>query len=86
MARTTDIYCRDCTSKAVITRTERVHSDYSRLYCSCLNSKCGHKWVMKLEFGHTTRASRVVKNNLLFELIERLSEEEKQEIKKRLTE
>ncbi|WP_410685896.1 ogr/Delta-like zinc finger family protein [Avibacterium paragallinarum] len=58
MARTVDIYCNVCKSKAVITKADRIHkTDFNRLYCSCCNPKCQHKFVVNQEFSHTTKTS-----------------------------
>ncbi|HDR1858535.1 ogr/Delta-like zinc finger family protein [Pasteurella multocida] len=52
MAKITDIYCKNCESKAKTLRTEYIHSKYSKLYCSCLNQNCRHQFVINLEFSH----------------------------------
>lgn len=85
MARILDIYCRECGSKAIITRTERIHSDLSNLYCHCKNVHCGHRFVMRLEFSHTTTTSTFSKNSLLKQVISRLSEQDKEALKKMLS-
>ncbi|MEE3608245.1 ogr/Delta-like zinc finger family protein [Avibacterium paragallinarum] len=84
MARTADIYCNVCNSKAMITRTDRIHSNFSKLYCSCRNSKCGHKFVINQEFSHTTKTSLLTKESLLKLLIGQLSEEDKEKLKQEL--
>ncbi|POY46785.1 ogr/Delta-like zinc finger family protein [Avibacterium paragallinarum] len=84
MARTADIYCNVCNSKAMITRTDRIHSNFSKLYCSCRNSKCGHKFVINQEFSHTTKTSLLTKERLLKLLIGQLSEEDKEKLKQEL--
>ena len=81
MARTTDIYCTVCNSKSVIERSERIHSEFTRYYCACKNPLCGHRFVMNMEFGHTTRSSK-----LLELVLGKLSEEEKANLRKILDE
>ncbi|TCJ98818.1 Ogr/Delta-like zinc finger protein [Volucribacter psittacicida] len=86
MARTTNIYCKICGSKSVVTRTERMTSDYSRLYCSCRNPDCRHKFVMNLEFSHSTSTSQLTKDQLFSYLIKNLSVNDKKDLKKLLDE
>ncbi|MFZ7175170.1 ogr/Delta-like zinc finger family protein [[Pasteurella] aerogenes] len=81
MSRTTDIYCNECQSKATIKRTERIHSTYSKLYCTCRNPACGHKFVMNLEFSHTTQSSKLTQDGLLSYLIGKLSDDERLKLK-----
>ncbi|WP_238544442.1 ogr/Delta-like zinc finger family protein [Avibacterium paragallinarum] len=68
----------------MITRTDRIHSNFSKLYCSCRNSKCGHKFVINQEFSHTTKTSLLTKERLLKLLIGQLSEEDKEKLKQEL--
>lgn len=84
MARTADIYCNVCNTKAVITRTDRIHSNFSKLYCSCRNPECGHKFVVNQEFSHTTKTSQLTKDGLLKYLIDQLSEKDREDLKKLL--
>ena len=65
MARTTNIYCMVCNSKAVIERSEPMNREFTRYYCACKNPLCGHRFVMNMEFGYTTRSSKLTKYNLL---------------------
>lgn len=84
MAKILDISCKECGSKAIVTRTERIHSDLSNLYCHCKNIDCGHRFVMRLEFSHTTTSSKFSKDGLLKWVISRLSKQDKEELKKML--
>ena len=88
MARTLDIYCKVCNSKAVVQRTEKIHSDFNKLYCYCRNPNCRHKFVMNLEFSHTTSSSLLTKDQILFSALEnqfrQLSEDDKNRIRKML--
>lgn len=86
MARTTDIYCTVCNSKSVIERSERIHSEFTRYYCACKNPLCGHRFVMNMEFGHTTRSSKLTKDKLLELVLSKLSVEEKANLRKILDE
>ncbi|MFD1806238.1 ogr/Delta-like zinc finger family protein [Pasteurella oralis] len=86
MARTLDIYCNVCNSKAIVTRTDRIHSNFNKLYCSCRNQKCQHKFVFNLEFSHSTSSSLLTKDKLLALTLSQLSKEDKEKIKKLLDE
>lgn len=86
MARTTDIYCTVCNEKAVIERAERIHSEFTRYYCACKNPLCGHRFVMNMEFSHTTRSSKLTKENLLKLTLRQLSQEDKDNLIKLLKE
>ncbi|RRN04773.1 transcriptional regulator [Bibersteinia trehalosi] len=79
MAKILDIYC-ECGSKAFITKTENIHRNFKKLYCTCRNPDCGHKFVMNLEFSHTTSTSKLTKDGLLKYLIGKLSEADKNEL------
>ncbi|QPB43057.1 ogr/Delta-like zinc finger family protein [Rodentibacter haemolyticus] len=82
MARTTDIYCTVCNTKSVIERAERIHSKFTRYYCSCKNPQCGHRFVMNMEFSHTTRSSNLTKDKLLELILGKLSEDDKANLRK----
>ncbi|WP_256856104.1 ogr/Delta-like zinc finger family protein [Rodentibacter ratti] len=86
MARTTDIYCKVCNAKSVIERTERIHSEFARYYCVCKNPQCGHRFVMNMEFSHTTRSSKLTKENLLKLTLQQLSQEDKDNLMRLLKE
>ena len=79
------ILCNVCGYKASITKTVRDHKDFSILYCSCKNPKCNHSFTMNLEFGHTTKSSLLMKDELLLAMIDNLSAENRQLMLNRLT-
>lgn len=85
MAGILKILCNVCGYKASITKTARNHKNFSILYCSCKNPECNHSFTMNLEFGHTIKSSLLMKNELLFTLIDNLSSEDRQLIINRLT-
>lgn len=74
-------FCKECGSKAVVTKTEREHVDFNRLYLMCKNPKCGHSWVSHLTFSHSTKESRLGKNGLVAFLVEKLPLEDLSELK-----
>lgn len=80
MSRTSKILCTVCQSPAITQKTEKVHNEYSKLYCICTNQECQHKFVMNLEFSHTTRASLLDKDNLIVALISQFSEKDKEKL------
>lgn len=80
-----DIKCNICGNKSIITKTDRVHSELSRLYCSCKNKECMHRFVMNLEFSHSTAPSLLKKDELLLTLLKKLPEQEIQQIIEYLT-
>ncbi|WP_413789442.1 ogr/Delta-like zinc finger family protein [Gallibacterium faecale] len=80
MAKIFTIYCRHCGHKAYITRSVREHADLTKLYCTCTNQDCNHKFVQNVEYSHTVRSSDLVKNTLLLNLIDKLSRDEQQKI------
>lgn len=53
------IQCRECKGKAIITTTNRMTCDFTRLYCSCRDAQCRHTFVMQLSYSHAIRPSEV---------------------------
>ncbi|QHF01215.1 transcriptional regulator [Pseudomonas asturiensis] len=51
------IYCTTCAHKGRISSRETITRTYVKLYCQCLDAKCGHTWVSNLAFDHTLRPS-----------------------------
>ena len=51
------IICRDCAGKARIDSRENMNVEYAKLYCQCLNPRCGHTFVMNLTYSHPLRPS-----------------------------
>lgn len=84
MAGVLKIECNVCNSKAVITKSTHEHIDFKRLYCRCTNPACNHKFVMNLEHSHTTRTSDITRKLLLSNLISKLSDSDKDVIRKSL--
>ena len=81
MARMLKVYCKVCKGKSYITKTERVHPEISKIYCSCKNPDCNHRFVMNLEYSHTTRTSSLVQDDLISQLVANLSDKDKQLLK-----
>lgn len=84
MARVFTQKCRECGSKGVIIKTNRIHTDYNRSYCECKNPDCGHLWVIDTNYSHTVRPPKHQKNALLYYLLEQLPPEERLQLRKTL--
>lgn len=76
MAGQMKILCRECGYNGIITKTERLHLDFSRIYCLCKNPQCRHHWVASVSFSHTTKESHLSKNGFLHYVLEKLPREE----------
>lgn len=85
MSRKFIIYCRECGSRAIISKTIREHNDFYAVHCRCKNPECGHGWVANFEYAHTTKASKSTINGLLDNLIQRLPKIELENIMKSLS-
>ena len=49
------IRCRECEGRAIITTTNRLSNEFTRLYCACRTAECGHNFVMQLSYSHPLR-------------------------------
>lgn len=86
MSRNLKITCNVCGSEAIVTKTMHDHQDLKRLYCTCKNKECNHKFVINLEFSHTTRHSDLIMNPILLDMIDKLPKNKKEELIKSLKE
>ncbi|MNC62232.1 Ogr/Delta-like zinc finger [compost metagenome] len=50
------VICK-CGHKGRIASREQLSEDFAKLYCQCLDAKCGHTWVANLTFSHTLSPS-----------------------------
>lgn len=66
MARVFKQQCRECGSEGVVVKTNRIHTDYSKAYCECKNTECGHRWAIEISFSHTIRPQKIAKNLCFF--------------------
>ncbi|KAB0511066.1 Ogr/Delta-like zinc finger [Pseudomonas koreensis] len=46
------VVCK-CGHKGRIASREEVTTEFVKLYCQCLDARCGHTWVSNLTFSHT---------------------------------
>lgn len=74
------IVCTACDHKGRISSREEITRGYVKLYCQCLNAKCGHTWVSELTFKHTLRPPAQHSDTLLVERIRSLPAEQQQQL------
>lgn len=85
MPKSLTVFCKVCHHKSAITKTQKEHPELSRIYCQCLNPQCGHRFVLNLQFSHSTKTSQLIANDLTLTLIQQLSDDEKRKIKQLLS-
>jgi hypothetical protein len=74
------IHCTTCGHKGRISSREEVTRAYVKLYCQCLDAKCGHTWVANLTFSHTLRPSGQQLDVLLFDRLKGLPAAQQKEL------
>lgn len=74
------VYCTTCESKGRISSREELTRAFVKLYCQCLNAKCGHTWVANLTFSHTLRPSAQQLDVLLFDRLRDLPPAQQREL------
>jgi hypothetical protein len=70
------VKCNFCHGKALVSEVEEVSLDTKKLYCLCLNARCGHSFVMELSFSHTLRPSAKTIDESLFKRFRELSNDQ----------
>ena len=85
-AREKIIFCKICGYQSVINRSKREHKEYTKLYCTCKNKDCAHKFVIHLTFSHTTKPSKLEEQNYFKYIIANLPEDKKRELRAILSE
>ena len=78
------VYCRECSSKGRITKTNRLDKDYTELYCQCGDAECGHTWVVGAGYRHTLSPSAKTTSQMAFHLIKSLTPEMQRDLFKDL--
>lgn len=76
MARQFKQICKICHSNAIITKTERIHSEIATIYCQCKNPLCGHSWAADVIFSHTLTQSKLEEQGVVQYLLKKLPREE----------
>lgn len=69
----------------MINRSKREHKEFTRLYCTCKNKDCAHKFVIHLTFSHTTKPSKLEEQNYFKYIITNLPDDKKQELRSMLS-
>ncbi|MFK3970186.1 ogr/Delta-like zinc finger family protein [Pseudomonas sp. NPDC087358] len=74
------IYCTSCRNKGRISSREEVSSMFVKLYCQCLDAKCGHTWVANLTYSHTLSPSAQTFDRMLFDRLKDLPRAKQREL------
>ena len=74
------VNCTTCGHKGRISSREEVTRAYVKLYCQCLDAKCGHTWVSTLAFSHTLRPSAQQLDTLILDSFKSLPAEKQREL------
>lgn len=77
--------CNVCGQRAIITKSVKEHQDLTKLYCSCKNLDCAHRFVMNLEFSHSIHPSKLDEKTMYHYILKNLPDDKKQEILKILS-
>nr|WP_313405732.1 ogr/Delta-like zinc finger family protein [Pseudomonas sp.] len=70
------IYCKACGGKARISSRNELSPLFTNLYCSCLDARCGHTFVMQLSFSHSLRPAGGEIDQMLFDRIKEMPRKE----------
>lgn len=73
-----------CGHKGRIASREALSADFAKLYCQCLDPKCGHTWVANLTFSHTLSPSAQTFDRMLFDRLKDMSRAQQRELFEKL--
>nr|WP_288912149.1 ogr/Delta-like zinc finger family protein [uncultured Pseudomonas sp.] len=73
-----------CGHKGRIASREVLSADFAKLYCQCLDAKCGHSWVANLTFSHTLSPSAQTFDRLLIDRLRDMSRAQQRELFEKL--
>ena len=73
-----------CGHKGRISSREALSTDFAKLYCQCLDPRCGHTWVANLTFSHTLSPSAQTFDRILFDRLRELPRAQQRELFERL--
>ncbi|WP_455917382.1 ogr/Delta-like zinc finger family protein [Pseudomonas cerasi] len=73
-----------CGHKGRIASREVLSDDFAKLYCQCLNAKCGHTWVANLTFSHTLSPSAQTFDRLLMDRLRDMPRTQQRELFEKL--
>lgn len=79
------VVCHFCEGKALISEVEEVSLGSQKLYCICLDARCGHSFVMGLNFSHTLKLSAKKIDETLLERFRKLSDAQQLQIFEQLS-
>ena len=74
------VNCPHCREKASIRKNNRLSGAVTELYCQCDNEHCDAGFVMTLAHKHDTRPPKDQMDNVVAELVRRMTDDEKQQI------
>ena len=73
----TQIKCRECNNKAVISSSKYITKEVTRLYCQCQNVSCGHTFRLTQSFDHTITPPAGTNEQLLLQIINDMAPEKR---------
>jgi hypothetical protein len=73
-----------CGHKGRIASREVLSADFAKLYCQCLDAKCGHSWVANLTFSHTLSPSAQTFDRLLIDRLRDMPRAQQRELFEKL--
>lgn len=74
------VKCTECKGKARIASSSQYSALTSKLYCACLDARCGHTFVMMLSFSHTLRPAAGAVDQLLFDRLLELPAQQRRDL------
>ena len=69
-----------CGHKGRIASREVLSTDFAKLYCQCLDAKCGHSWAANLTFSHTLSPSAQTFDRLLIDRLRDMPRAQQREL------
>lgn len=73
-----------CGHKGRIASREVLSTDFAKLYCQCLDARCGHSWVANLTFSHTLSPSAQTFDRLLIDRLRDMPRAQQRELFEKL--
>lgn len=77
------VICK-CGHKGRIASREVLSADFAKLYCQCLDAKCGHSWVANLTFSHTLSPSAQTFDRMLIDRLRDMPRAQQRELFEKL--
>lgn len=73
-----------CGHKGRIASREVLSTEFAKLYCQCLDAKCGHTWVANLTFSHTLSPSAQTFDRILIDRLRDMPRAQQRELFEKL--